>query len=124
MGENTLEAAMTPNPKAAERRRDIRVDCNDTIRWKRPGRLEDHKAWSNDRSPTSLSFITETQSAPAIGDVLHVRRIVTDRWAIENHVIRVARITQASSSNLTFVGCTLGEPESIEPACETDSRLS
>lgn len=110
---------MIPNQTAAERRRDVRLDCDDIIRWKRPGRFEDHKAWSNDRSPTGMGFITETRNAPAIGDVLHVRRMVVGRWTIESHVIRVARIARASSPDLTFVGCTLGEPESLDPSPES-----
>ena len=57
---------MINNASTKERRRDDRIECRDSIRWKRPGRFEDHKAWSSDRSPTSLGFITETRHAPAV----------------------------------------------------------
>ncbi len=93
----------------AERRRDERALWDDTIRWKRPGRIEDHKAWAVDRSPTSLGFLTDTKAAPAIGDTLHVRRMDRDRWVILEDVVRVARVSRTTSPELTVVGCRLSD---------------
>ena len=108
---------------AANRRRDERVDWDDTIRWKRSGRIEDHKAWASDRSPTSLGFLTTTDSAPAVGDELHVRRMDYDRWAILDEVVRVARVSKIASDNLSVVGCTLGwatdDDIPVSPTAET-----
>lgn len=104
----------------ADRRKDERFECDHIIRWKRPGRFEDNKAWSSDRSPTSLGFITETRNAPAVSEVLHVRRLNVDRWVIESNVIRVARVTRASSPDLSIIGCTLAEPEKSPPAPVVD----
>ncbi len=90
-----------------ERRRDRRVEWKDIIRWKRPGRIEDHQAWAADRSPTSLGFLTVAEAAPSVGDTLHVRRLDYDRWAIVNDTVRVARVQPIGADTLTLVGCTV-----------------
>jgi len=97
-------ASTVPFP---DRRREERFECSEIIRWKRPGRIEDHKAYMWDRSMRGMGFFIDTQPPPRVGDLLHIRRFDNDRWDIVNEVVRVARVTETPNRALTMIGCTL-----------------
>ena len=42
-----------------ERRRELRCNCDDVIRWKRPGRIEDHKGNVMDTSLQARMFAVQ-----------------------------------------------------------------
>jgi hypothetical protein len=90
-----------------ERRAEPRIEADDIVRWKRPGRIEDEKAWIIDRSPNGLGFLTTFDRAPQVGDALHVRRMSDDRWAVIDRPIRVARTTPLAGGDLVMVGCAM-----------------
>lgn len=87
-----------------DKRGEPRVISDDVIRFKRPGRFEDNKAWTIDRSPSGYGFITRTDHAPTVGDTIHIKRFDTDRWDSLDHSFRVARI-DAVTPELVIVGC-------------------
>jgi len=89
------------------RRRDTRRPSDDLIRWKRPGRIEDHKGWSIDASASSLGFLADRRSAPCVGERLNVRRLDGERWTTIDRPVWVARTMPASSDDLVFVGCMI-----------------
>lgn len=93
-----------------ERRQEVRLDSQDIIRWKRPGRIEDHKAWTVDRSPSGYGFMSRMDEAPRIGDLLHIRRFDHDRWQAFDEPFRVARI-QPATEELVIVGCCVTDQE-------------
>ncbi|HWL92384.1 MAG TPA: hypothetical protein VNT79_02530 [Phycisphaerae bacterium] len=88
----------------SERREEVRLDSQDIIRWKRPGRLEDNKAWTVDRSPSGYGFMTRFDGAPRVGDLVHIRRFDNDRWAPFEEPFKVARLLPATDE-LVVVGC-------------------
>ncbi len=90
-----------------ERRREPRTDSERTIRWKRPGRIEDVKGWMVDESTSGLGFMVGTPSAPRVGDLLHIRRRDGQEWASVERPVRVARITLMPGENLAMVGCSV-----------------
>lgn len=89
----------------SDRRRDERVESRDVARWKRPGRIEDHKAWMVDRSRSSIGFMADAAAAPRLGEVLNIRQLDRDRWTIIEDTVRVAR-TAPAGDDLVMVGCT------------------
>ncbi|MBK8266805.1 MAG: hypothetical protein IPK83_00215 [Planctomycetes bacterium] len=91
-----------------DKRREVRLDSQDIIRWKRPGRIEDHKAWTVDRSPSGYGFMSRIDEAPRVGDLIHVRRFDHDRWAAFEEPFKVARILPATDE-LVVVGCTVND---------------
>lgn len=88
-------------------RKDVRIESHDIIRWKRPGRIEDHKAWAVDKSPTSMGFLTDVQSAPQVGDTLHVRFRIHGEWQPMERTVRIARTQLTPGRDLVMVGCTI-----------------
>lgn len=97
----------TVNTSAAERRNSPRERWDDVIRWKRPGRPEDHRGWALDYSERGIGFMASAMTAPAVGDSIHVRRFDGDRWAtIEQH-IRVARTAPTTHPDMLVIGCEL-----------------
>lgn len=97
---------MSTTDSNIERRREVRLDCGDTIRWKRPGRVEDNKGWTIDRSSSGLGFMVRADLAPAVGESLHVRKRITNNWATLDESLRVARI-EPVNDNLVVVGCAI-----------------
>ncbi len=95
---------MNPIHGRFEKRIEPRIISDDVIRFKRPGRFEDHKAWTIDRSPSGYGFITRTDHAPSLGDTIHIRRFDTDRWDAYAHSFHVARIDPVTPE-LVIVGC-------------------
>ena len=91
-----------------DRRKEVRVESDDIIRWKRPGRIEDHKAWTINRSPSGFGFMTRFDVAPKIGDLIHIRRFDVDEWDCFDDAFRVARINQATDE-LAVIGCVVDE---------------
>ena len=90
-----------------ERRREPRAETDHTIRWKRPGRIEDQKGWMLDESSSGLGFLVAARSAPRVGDRLHIRRRDGRDWvSIERHV-SVARVTLMPGDDLAVIGCRL-----------------
>ncbi|OWY68481.1 hypothetical protein B7486_26045 [cyanobacterium TDX16] len=101
-----------------ERRREIRTEADEVIRWKRPGRIEDHRAWTVDNSPSGLGFLTHALHALTPGDELHLRRKDDGMWAPLDRNVRIARITPTSSPELVLVGCSISdksEPGAYKP---------
>lgn len=98
---------MQNSPKKLDRRREARVEANDQVRWKRPGRIEDHKAWMVDRGRSSLGFLAAAEAAPRVGEVLNIRRQDGDCWALIDGTIRVARATPTPNADLLTIGCTI-----------------
>ena len=90
-----------------ERRGEIRIESDDVIRWKRPGRFEDRKAWTLDKSQSGIGFLTLSENAPIVGDMLHIRRRDGKHWAPLNGEIRVARAAPTSGDGLVMIGCQL-----------------
>jgi hypothetical protein len=95
------------NTTPTERRREPRIEADDIIRWKRPGKIEDEKAWMIDRSPNGLGFLTTSDRSPQVGEMLNIRRMTDDRWTVIDRPIRVARTMPASSGDLIMVGCEM-----------------
>ncbi|MBX3396807.1 MAG: hypothetical protein KF841_15730 [Phycisphaerae bacterium] len=93
---------------SADKRREVRLDSQDIIRWKRPGRIEDHKAWTIDRSPSGYGFMARVHEAPRLGDLIHIRRFDHDRWASFEEPYRVSRVFPATDE-LVVVGCCISE---------------
>ena len=94
-----------------ERRDEVRLDSNDILRWKRPGRVEDNKAWTVDRSPSGFGFMARIQDEPQIGERIHIRRYDADRWDTVLEPFRVARI-EPVTDELLLVGCVMEEEAS------------
>ena len=102
-----MEQAVTRNGNIPDRRAEIRVEASDVIRWKRPGQLEDNKAWTIDRSSNGIGFLTASEAAPAVGDVITLRRLDQDRWSIIEGAVEIARVSPCPRDELTVVGCRL-----------------
>lgn len=90
-----------------ERRSELRHDADDIVRWKRPGRIEDHKAFIFDRSDSGLGFVVEEGIAPQIGEVLNIRQLDRDRWITLDRIVRVARRREMADPSLVSIGCTV-----------------
>lgn len=90
-----------------DRRSELREPIDQTIRWKRPGVIEDRKGWVMDRSPSGLCFLVDARTAPHRGETLHIRRWDGDRWATLERPVRVARATPAPGNELVMVGCRM-----------------
>lgn len=88
-------------------RKDLRIESHDIIRWKRPGMIEDHKAWAVDKSATSMGFLTDVQSAPQVGDTLNIRFRIHGDWQSAEQTVRIARTQLTPSRDLVMVGCTI-----------------
>lgn len=99
---------MSAPATTSERRSEVRLESNDVLRWKRPGRVEDNKAWTVDRSPSGFGFMARIEDAPQIGDRINIRRYDTDRWDTVLEPFRVARIEQVTDE-LLMVGCVMEE---------------
>ncbi|HVP10227.1 MAG TPA: hypothetical protein VMV94_03465 [Phycisphaerae bacterium] len=98
---------MTNSTTQTERRREPRMQADDVIRWKRPGRIEDEKAWMIDRSPNGVGFLVMAERAPKAGDILHIRQRTEGGWTVIDRLIRVARTAPVSSDELVMVGCAM-----------------
>jgi hypothetical protein len=85
----------------------MRAEADDVIRWKRPGRVEDHKGWMVDRSAIGIGFLSRSKTAPRVGEIVNVRRLEDDRWVTIDRTIRVARATATSGDELVMVGCSI-----------------
>jgi hypothetical protein len=83
------------------------VEANDVIRWKRPGKIEDHRAWMVDRAASGMGFLAQAAVAPRVGDLLNIRRQDEDRWEVLDRTVRVARTTPTSNDEFVMVGCTV-----------------
>ncbi len=90
-----------------ERRRELRHNADDVIRWKRPGRIEDRKGWTLDASPSGIGFLTLSEEAPRIGDEIHLRRLEGETWATIERTVRVARADPTTNNEFVVVGCTI-----------------
>jgi len=101
------ECATLSNESRREHRREPRVHYDDIIRWKRPGRVEDHKAWTIDRSASGLGFLVPIETDPQPGEQVNIRRFDGDRWAEINGDVRIARATPTPQGDLIMVGCTI-----------------
>jgi hypothetical protein len=98
---------MTMPIQSDDRRSALRFRNDDVLRWKRPGRIEDHKGWAIDRSQTGLGFAVLRDEAPRVGERLHLRLFDRDRWKVIEGAVRVARVDPASDERLVMVGCCL-----------------
>ena len=98
-----------------DRRGNLRVRSEDVLRWKRPGRIEDHKAWSIDRSDLGIGFCTLAECRPQVGELINLRVLDRDRWRTVETTVRVARTDHTPGGELIFVGCAL-EPAAKIPA--------
>ncbi len=103
-----LESPMLTKTIPLDRRSETRVESDDVIRWKRPGSIEDNKAWTIDRSPSGYGFMAKIETAPKVGDRIHIRRFDSDRWDSLDEPFRVAR-TEAVTDELVLVGCVIDE---------------
>ncbi len=90
-----------------ERRTELRHDADDIVRWKRPGRIEDHKAFLFDRSESGMGFVVEKDIAPQVGEVLNIRQLDRDRWITLDRIVRVARRCTMGDPGLLSIGCTV-----------------
>jgi hypothetical protein len=92
--------------ETTDRRRETRRSCDDIIRFKRPGRVEDVQAWLIDRSETGLGFLIEPISNLRVGDVLNmrIRERDGDRWYERDEAVRVMRLRPTPNLELTMVG--------------------
>ena len=104
-----------------ERRGEVRLESNDVLRWKRPGRVEDNKAWTVDRSPSGFGFMARIQDAPQIGERIHLRRYDADRWDALSEAFRVAR-TEPVTDELLVVGCVMEEAATDAASPSHDAR--
>ncbi len=107
-GRAPLETAMLTKTIPLDRRSETRVESDDVIRWKRPGSIEDNKAWTIDRSPSGYGFMAKIDTAPKVGDRIHIRRFDSDRWDSLDEPFRVAR-TEAVTDELVLVGCVIDD---------------
>ncbi len=94
---------LTQTPKM-EKRREVRVECDDAIRWKHPGKPEDFKGWTIDKSPSGFGFMAKAEQAPRVGEWIHIRRFDSDRWDISDEPFRVTRM-ETVTEELVIVGC-------------------
>ena len=101
------EPAVIDRTAQTERRREPRIEADDIIRWKRPGRIEDEKAWLVDRSPNGLGFLTRGERLPQVGEFLNIRQMNDDRWTVVDRPIRVARTAPIAGGGLVMVGCEM-----------------
>lgn len=97
---------MLKTAESVERRRETRTSCDDIIRFKRPGRVEDRHAWLLDRSATGLGFLIEPISTLRVGDVLNlrIRAREGDQWYDRDEAVRVVRLRPTPNLELTMVG--------------------
>jgi len=93
------------------RRKSLRFRCDDVLRWKRPGRIEDYKAWSIDRSDGGFGFCTLTKNSPQVGDVINLRVFDRGRWMTVDRTVRIARTEPTPGGELVFVGCMLEDSD-------------
>lgn len=100
---------MTSTLDTIDRRRETRSTCDDIIRFKRPGRVEDRHAWLLDRSDTGLGFLIEPISTLRVGDVLNlrIRHREGDRWYDRDEAVRVMRLRPTPNLELTMVGAKI-----------------
>ena len=89
-----------------EQRREVRLESDEVVRWKRPGQVEDNKAWTVDRSPSGYGFMVRVDVAPKVGDLIHIRRYDDDGWDSFDEPFRVAR-TQRATDELVIIGCVM-----------------
>ena len=101
---------MTTQAARPERRKSPRLRFDDVIRWKRPGRAEDHKAWSIDRSDEGIGFCTVAQNAPRVGEIINLRVFNRDRWMTFDGPVKVARVDATPGGELVMVGCMIESP--------------
>ncbi|HUN80238.1 MAG TPA: hypothetical protein VMV81_01890 [Phycisphaerae bacterium] len=99
----------------SDRRGKFRLRSQDVLRWKRPGRIEDHKAWSIDRSDAGIGFCTLADSRPQVGELINLRLLDRDRWQTVERTVRVARTDSAPGGELVFVGCALEPAAKVAP---------
>ena len=85
------------------------------IRWKRPGKIEDHRGWALDCSEAGIGFMTCADISPQIGDAIHLRKFDGDRWATLDKAIHVRRKSPTSHPDVLVIGCSL-DPETADPA--------
>lgn len=108
-----------------DRRKTARHEADEILRWKRPGRVEDHKAWNTDLSMDGIGFLTLPNTDPQVGEVIHLRMFNRDRWATFERVVRIARVQTAPGGDLLMVGCSVesGLPlvEQAGPSAEAES---
>ena len=90
-----------------DRRRELRCNSDDVIRWKRPGRIEDHKGWTLDASPSGIGFLTLAEAAPQIGDRLHLRKLHGETWTTLERTVRVARADPTTNDEFVVIGCAI-----------------
>jgi hypothetical protein len=90
-----------------DRRTAPRLIADDIIRWKRPGKVEDNKGWTVDRSETGIGFYTDLRVTPQVGEVIHMRRLDGDTWVPFDGKITVRRATPTSTDELVTIGCTI-----------------
>jgi hypothetical protein len=90
-----------------DRRRELRCNADDVIRWKRPGRIEDHKGWTLDASPSGIGFLTLSDAAPQVGDRLHLRKLEGETWTTLDRTVRVARADPTANNEFVVVGCAI-----------------
>jgi len=93
----------------AERRSAERHPADKILRWKRPGRPEDHKAWNVDRAEGGIGFLTLPNTDPRVGEVIHLRVFDEDRWATVDRTVRIVHVTASPSGDLLMVGCKIDE---------------
>ena len=98
---------MPPTDLFADRRYRMRQRSEDVLRWKRPGRIEDHKAWSVDRSDLGIGFCTLADSQLRVGEVINLRVRDRDQWRTLEKTVRVARTDCMPGGELIFVGCAV-----------------
>lgn len=90
-----------------DRRRELRQNADDVIRWKRPGRIEDHKGWTLDASPSGIGFLTLAEAAPKLGEEIHLRKLDGEIWTTLERTVRVARADRTTNNEFVVVGCTI-----------------
>lgn len=90
-----------------DRRRELRCNADDVIRWKRPGRIEDYKGWTLDASPSGIGFLTLSDAAPRVGDEIHLRKLVGENWSTLDRTVRVARADPTANNEFVVVGCAI-----------------
>lgn len=98
---------------AMEKRREVRVQSDDAIRWKHPGKFEDFKGWTIDRSPSGYGFMAKSEYAPRVGERINIRRFDQDRWDVLGDPFRVTR-TESVTDELTLIGCVMDDAEGTD----------
>jgi hypothetical protein len=96
-----------------DRRTTIRFRSDDVIRWKRPGRVEDHKGWTVDRSDRGIGFCTLAENCPRAGEVIHLRVLDGGQWITLDREVRVVRTVPTPGGELVFVGCACDGAEVV-----------